>query len=95
MRPISAVQHSLPVSLLNNRYSQHKIQTRTSLGNGTVGRITNKVERNKGNYSGGSPSKQSTHDNHIIFCQITTEKFDNALPATKFINSIIPDPFTS
>ena len=95
MRPISAAQHSLAVSFLNKGYSQHQIQTRISLGNGTVGRINNEVERNKKNHSGGCSSKLSTYDNHIILCQITTGKFDSAVQATKFINSIIPDPFTS
>ena len=62
MRPISAAQHSLAVSLLNKGYSQHQIQTRTGLGKGTVGRINNEGERKKENYSGGCPSKLSTHD---------------------------------
>ena len=95
MRPISAAQHSLAVSLLSNDDSQYQIQTRTSLGNDTVGRINNEVERNKENHSGGCPSKLSIHDNHIILCQITTGKLDSAVQATKFINSIIPDPFAS
>ena len=95
MRPISADQHFLAVSLLNKEYSQHWIQTRTDLGKVTVGRINNEVERKKENHSGGCPSKLSTHDNHTILCQITTGKLNNAVQATKFINSIIPDLFLS
>ena len=53
------------------------------------------MERNKENHSGDYPSKLSTYDNHIILCQITTGKLDNAVQATKFINSIITGLFTS
>ena len=98
MRPISAAQHSLAVSLLNKGYSQYQIQTRTGLWKGTVERINNevkKVERKKETHSGGCPSKLSTHNNHTILCQITTGKLNNAVQATRFINSIIPDSFSS
>ena len=95
MRPISAAQRSSVVSLLNEGYSQHQIQARTGLGKGTVGRISKEVEGNKENHSGGRPSKLSTRDKHTILCQITTAKLDNAIQATKFINSMIPDPVSS
>ena len=94
IRLISAVQHSLAVSLLTKGCSQHKIQTRTGLGKGTVGKINNEVERNKENHSGGCSSKLSTYDSHTIFCQITTGKLNNSVQATKFINSIIFDHFS-
>ena len=95
MRPISAAQCSSVVSLLNEGYSQHQIQARTGLGKGTVGRISKEVEGNKENHSGGCPSKLSTCDKHTILCQITTGKLDNTIQATKFINSMIPDPVSS
>ena len=95
MRPISAVQCSLAVSLLTKGCSQHQIQTRNGLWKGTVGKINNEVERNKENHSGGCSSKLFTHDNHAILCQITTGKLNNAVQATKFIDSIIPDHFSS
>ena len=60
-----------------------------------MGRINNEVERNEEDHSGDCPSKLSTYDNHTILCQIATGKLDNAVQATKFINSIIPDPFLS
>ena len=53
------------------------------------------MEGNKENHSGGRPSKLSTCDKHTIIRQITTGKFDNAVQATKYINSIIPDPVSS
>ena len=79
MRLISAVQHSLAVSLLTKGCSQHKIQTRTDLGKGTVRKINNEGERNKENHSGGFSSKLSTHDSHTILCQIATGKLNNAV----------------
>ena len=95
MRLIFTVKHSLAVSLLTKGCSQHKIQTRTGLGKGTVGKIYIEVERNKENHSGGCSSKLSTHDSHTILCQITTGKLNNAVQATKFINSVIFDHFSS
>ena len=50
------------------------------------------MERNKENHPGGHPSKLSTHDKLAAICQITTGKLDNAVEATQFINSIIPNP---
>src|SRR6202167_4477874 len=95
MRPISAAQHSSVVSLLNEGYSQRQIQARTGLGKGTVGRISKEMEGNKENHSGGRPSKLSTRDKQSIVRQITTGKLDNAVQATQFINSVIPDPVSS
>ena len=95
MRPISAVQRSSVVSLLNEGYSQRQIQTRTGLGKGTVRRISKEVKGNKENHSGGRPSKLSTGNKTTLIRQITTGKLDNAVQATKFINSIIPDPVST
>ena len=95
MRPISAVQHSSVVSLLNEGYSQCQIQAKTGLEKGTVGRISKEVEGDKENHARGHPSKLSACDKKTIICQITTGKLDNAVQATKFINSIIPDPVSA
>ena len=92
MRHISVAQHSSVVSLLNEGFSHHQIQARTGLGKGTVGRISKEVEGNKENHLGGHPSKLSVHDKQAIIRQITTGKFDNAVQATQFINSIISNP---
>ena len=40
-------------------------------------------------------SKLSARNKMTIIRQITTEKLDNAVQATKFINSIIPDPVSA
>ena len=95
MRPISAAHCNSVVSLLNKGYSHCQIQARTGLGKGTVGRISKEVEENKENHPRGHPSKLSTHDKQSIVCQITTEKLDNAVQATQFINSIIPNSVSS
>ena len=76
IRPISAAQHSLAVSLLTKGYFQHQIQTRTGLGKDTMGRINNEAEKNRENHSGGCSSKLSIHDNCTILCQITNGKLD-------------------
>ena len=94
MKSISAAQHSSVVSLLNDGYSHHEIQARTGLGKGTVGRISKEVERNKENNPGDHPSKLSAHDKQSIVRQISFGKLNNAVQATQFIDSIIPNPVT-
>ena len=86
MRSISAAQHFSVVSLLNDGYSHHQIQDRTGLGKGTIGRISKEVEGSKENHPGGRPAKLTTHDKQSVVCQITSEKLDNAVQATQFIN---------
>jgi len=92
MKSISAAQRSSVVSLLNDGYSHCEIQARTGLGKGTVGRISKEVEGNKEYNPGGCPSKLSACDKQSI--QISSGKLDNAVQATQFINSIIPNPVT-
>jgi len=94
MKYISAAQRSSVVSLLNDGYSYCEIQARTGLGKGTVVRISKEVEGNKENNSGGCPSKLSACDKQSIVHQISSGKLDNAVQATQFINSIIPNPVT-
>ena len=95
MRSISTAQHASIVSLLIEGYSYHQIQSRTGLGKSTVWRFSKEVEGNKENHFGDCPSKLSTCDKKSILCQITTGKLDNTIQATKFINSIIPDPVST
>ena len=52
------------------------------------------MEGNKENNPGGHPSKLSACDKQSIICQISSGKLDNAVQATQFINSIIPNPIT-
>ena len=62
------------------------------MSKGTVGNISKELEGDKENHLGGWPSKLSACDKKSIICQITTGKLDNAVQATHFINSIIPNP---
>ena len=95
MHPISSAQHSTIISLLHEHYSVHEIQSRTGLGRSTISRIKKEVDANKENHKGGHPSKLSSHNKQSIFHQITTGKLDNAVQATHFINSIIPNPVSA
>jgi len=94
MRSISADKCSSVISLLNEGYSHRQIIAKTGLGKGTVGRISKEVDVDKENNPGGRPSKLSACDKQSIFCQITSGKLDNAVQATQFINSVIPNPVT-
>ena len=95
MKSISAAHRSSIISLLNEGYSHRQIQARTGLGKSTVGRISKEVQKNQEICSGGRPSKLSIRDKQSIVRQITTGKLDNAVQATQFINSIIPNPVSS
>ena len=94
MRPTSADKHSSVISLLNEGYSQCDIVAKTGIGKGTVYRISKEVDLDKENNPGGCPSKLSTHDKQSIVHQISSGKLDNAVQATLFINSVIPNPVT-
>ena len=94
MRPISAEKHSSVISLLNEGYSHREIQTRVGVGKGTVYRISQEMEGEKENNTAGRPFKLSSRDKQSIICQITSGRLDNAVQATQFINSIIPNPVT-
>jgi transposase len=94
MRSISAAQRSSVISLLNEGYSHRQIQSRTGLGKVTVCIISKEVDVDKENNSGGRPSKLSTRDKQSIIRQISSGKLENAVQATQFINSIIPNPVT-
>ena len=59
---------------------------------GTISRIGREVNFNKENNSGGRLTKLSTRDKQSILRQITSGKLDNAVQATNFINSTLPQP---
>ena len=94
MKAISAAQCSSVISLLNQGYSLHQIQDRTSLGKSTVGRISKEVLGDKENCPRGHPSKLSAHDWHSIIWQISSGRLDNAIQVTQFINSTVSTPVT-
>ena len=91
MKAISTAQRSSVIALLSEGY---QIQDRTGLGKSTVGRISKEVLRDKENCPRGCPSKLSSHDQHSIIQQIRSERLDNAVQVTQFINSTITTPVT-
>ena len=92
MKATSAAKHSSVVSLLNEGYSLHDIQAKTGLGKSTVHRISKELDLEKENHPNGHPAKLTAHDKQRITHKISTEKLENAVQATQFINSIIPNP---
>jgi transposase len=52
MKATSAAQHSSVISLLQEGYSVHQIQSRTGLGKSTVGGIKKEVDEDKENMIG-------------------------------------------
>jgi len=50
IKPISSSQQSSVISLLQEGYSLHQIQSKTDLGKSTVGRIKKEVDSDKENY---------------------------------------------
>jgi hypothetical protein len=59
-----------------------------------VSQIAKEVENDKENNTAGRPSKLSTRDKAAIIQEIHSGRVDNAIQATQFINSIIPQSVT-
>lgn len=94
MRPISSTQHSSVISLLQEGYSLRQIQSKTTLGKSTIGRIKKELDMDKENHRGGQPAKLSPGDKRSLIHQITTGRLDNAVEATHFINNTLVTPVT-
>ena len=94
MKAISAEKRSFVISLLKEGYPYCQIMTKAGTGLATVNRIGKEVDMEKENNPGGCPSKLFAHDKQSIICKISSGKLDNAVQATQFINSVIPDPVT-
>ena len=88
---ISSAKCLTVISLLQEGYSVHQIQSQTDLRKSTIGRIKKKVDKNKENSKGGRSSKLSAYNKQSIIHQITSGKLDNAVQATHFINDILPN----
>ena len=71
MKPPSSTKHSTVISLLQQGYSLHQIESKTGLGKSTIGRINKEVDGDKENSKGGCPSKLCSGDKRSIACQIT------------------------
>jgi uncharacterized protein YerC len=94
MKSISSIQHSTVVSLFQEGYSLHQIQSKTGLVKSTIGRINKEVERDKENNKEGCPFKLTPCDKQSVICQITTGKLNNAVQATCFINNTLSTSVT-
>jgi transposase len=89
MHPISTAKLDSVTSLILEGYSCRDIAKKTGVGKSTVDRIMKKVESNKENISNGRPSKLSERNRRSITYQFDSGRMDNAMEATKFINSVI------
>src|SRR5277367_5924502 len=69
MKPISSVQHSTVISLLQEGYSLCQIQFKTDIGKSTIGRINREMDWDKENDKGGHPSKLSIRDKQSLIRQ--------------------------
>src|ERR1700755_400293 len=91
----SSAKCSSAISLLQEGYSLHQVQSKTSLGKSTIARIKKEMDWDKENSKGGCPSKLFSYDKQSIIHQITTGKLNNAIQATNFINNILHNPIHS
>ena len=89
MHPISTCKLNSVTSLILEGYSCRDVAKKTGVGKSTVSRIVKKLESNKENINTGRPSKLTPRDRRSIVNQIESGKMDNAVEATKFINSVI------
>ena len=94
MKPTSSIKCSAVISLLQQGYSLHQIESKTGLGKSIIGRINKEMDGDKENSKGGCPSKLSSGNKQSIISQITSGSLDNAVEATHFINNTLPDPVT-
>ena len=92
MKPTSSTKCSAVISLLQQGYSLHQIESKTGLWKSIIGRINKEMDGDKENSKGGCPSKLSSANKQSIISQITSGRLDNAVEATHFINNILPDP---
>ena len=89
MHAISSAHKENILSLASNGHSTRQIASRIGVGQATVFRVLQELLPNWQSPSAGRPSKLSTTDKTSILLQITTGKSENAIQATKYINSII------
>ena len=89
MRPIPTEKHQAVLSLLLEGLSCRKIAKKVGDGKTTVERIRSEIEPNKENIKTGRPSKLSDWDRRRLVHEIESGKVDNAVQATKLINSVL------
>ena len=92
MRPIPTEKHQAVLSLLLEGLSSRKITRKVGVGKTTVERIRSEVEPNKENIKTGRPRGLSDQDRRRLVNEIESGKVDNAVQATKLINSVLSTP---
>ena len=80
------------LSLLEQGYSYHQIHSKTGKSLVTISKIGKEVDANKEKNPGGHPFKLSTCNKQSIVRQVNSERHDNAVQATYFINSTLTHP---
>ena len=95
MCPILSTQRENILSLASHGHSTRTIASRLTLSQSTVSRTLRTLHPRQPLLSGGCPSKLSSTSQRAILCQITTGKAANAVQATHYINTIIPNPVSS
>jgi transposase len=94
MHPTPSTQCFTAISLLQEGYSLHQVQSKTGLGKSTISRIKKEMGWDKENSKEGCSSKLSPRNKQLIIHQITTGKLNNAVQAANFINNTLPNPVT-
>ena len=94
IKPTSSTKHFIIISLLEEGYSLHQIQSKTGLWKSTIGIINKATNGDKGKSKKEFLSKLSLNDKSPIIHQTTNWRLDNAVEATHFIKNIFPDPIT-
>lgn len=92
MKSITKDQENSIISLASQGLSCRHIAAATGLGKSTIARHLKTALPDRKKLSAGRSSKLTSRDKHAIIHQIITGKVDNAVQATKFINSVTTTP---
>jgi transposase len=95
MKAISSAQRDNILSLSYAGLSACQISSRTGVCKSTVAKFIKESHPEKENSCGEHPSKLTSTDKRAIIQHITTGKADNAVQATRYINSAITTPVSS
>jgi transposase len=87
MKPVSATQRNLILSLLDSGYSGHEISSQTGVSNATISRLRSRNCPYIKKASGGRPSKLSEQDIRYAIRLIGTGKAENAVQVTKTLQN--------
>jgi len=95
MKPISSAQRDNILVLCTSGLSTRQIASKTGLSKSTIATVIKKNIPDKENSKLGCPPKLTPQNKRAVVHQILSGKASNAVQATKFINSIIPNPVST